>query len=125
MTTEKTQKTAAERQAKRRKEMEEKGYKNLSLGFVKIDYHDTLKKLAIDIDKGGYSTDLKTKTIVDTSEHEKLKRRITELEGAIKSTKHDLRIQIARSEKQAVEVANLQANLNRYKQVLGRLYWRE
>jgi predicted secreted protein len=87
MSTEKAPLTAKQRQAKRREEMAAKGYKNLSLGFVHTKYHNALKKLAAQIDEGGITDDLKIKTIVDTSESEMLKKRITELMSELKAVK--------------------------------------
>lgn len=123
MTTERNPKTAKERQAKRRKEMEEKGYKNLSLGFVQTRYHKALKKLVKQIDEGGISDDLKVKTVKDTSECDALKKRITELEGALKVARQDLAFQMKRADEQSEKAGARQTQLDSFKNIVWRLFW--
>ena len=114
MTTEKAPLTAKQRQAKRR-EMAAKGYKNLSLGFVHTKYHGALKKLAIQIDEGGITDDLKIKTIVDTSESEMLKERITELQSELKAVNLNLESQSRKTIEQSELVGTLKAQLEGWK----------
>jgi hypothetical protein len=101
MTDEKLPDSAKERQAKRRKKMEEDGYKTLSLGFVKAQYHPALKKLAKDIEIGGISEDLKIKTVIDNSESKKLKEELLKRNYLIT----DLKSQIVRLRKENTELA--------------------
>lgn len=119
----KTALTAKERQAKRRDEMAQKGYKNLSLGFVQTRYHKALKKLVKQIDEGGISDDLKVKMVKDTSECDALKKRITELEGALKVARQDLAFQMKRADEQSEKAGARQAQLDSFKNIVWRLFW--
>lgn len=124
MTTEKAPLTAKERQAKRREEMAAKGYKNLSLGFVQTKYHAALKKLAIQIDEGGITDDLKIKTVVDTSESEMLKKRITELQSELKAVNLSLESQSRKTIEQSELVGTLKAQLEGFRAIFGRFFWK-
>jgi hypothetical protein len=124
MSTEKAPLTAKQRQAKRREEMAAKGYKNLSLGFVHTKYHNALKKLAAQIDEGGITDDLKIKTIVDASESEMLKKRITELMSELKAVNLNLESQSKKTMEQSELVGTLKAKLEGFRAIFWRFFWK-
>ncbi|MEE2003423.1 hypothetical protein QWY20_18410 [Alkalimonas sp. MEB108] len=116
--------TAKERQAKHRAEMQAKGLKPLSVGFVHERYHKALKELVAKVNEGGFSDDLRTKTVTDTAEIDKLKERITALRGALHATKADLNAQMSLVKKQAEQTGELRERLLAFKKVFWRFYWR-
>tara|TARA_R110000764_G_C11008102_1_gene382951 strand:+ start:1531 stop:1908 length:378 start_codon:yes stop_codon:yes gene_type:complete len=124
MTTEKAPKTEKERQAKRRSEMASKGYKNLSLGFVHTKYHEALKKLAAQVNEGGITADLKVKTIIDTSESKKLQKRITELQSELKAVNLNLEKQSQKTIEQSELVGTLKVQLESFKAIFWRFFWK-
>lgn len=124
MTTEKAPKTEKERQAKRRSEMALKGYKNLSLGFVRIKYHEALKELAAQVNEGGITDDLKVKRIIDTSESKKLQKRITELQSELKAVNLNLEKQSQKTIEQSELVGTLKVQLESFKAIFWRFFWK-
>lgn len=125
MSGEKAALTATERQAKHRAEMLEKGFKSLSVGFVHERHHDAIKKLVAEINNGNFSDDLTSKTVVDTTETDKLKERIAALQGALYAAKNDLSVKTIMLKEQAETTGEQRERLQAFKKLFWRFYWRQ
>lgn len=117
-------KTSKERQAKYRAEMLSKGLKPLSLGYVDERYHAAFKRLVAEVNSGGFSDDLKVKTVVDDSRVKQLEKHIDELRGALAAKSLEADKQIALAKELATQSGSLSERLKAFKQLFWRFYWR-
>ena len=96
--------TAKQRQAKHKKEMQAKGFKQLSLGYVHVKYHDRFKALAKATAEHDISDDLKIRTVTDTSKVDKYDKALHVAKGKIDELEEMLAESQSKLEKQNREL---------------------